>query len=947
MTSFKRWLGAGAIVLVALALVACPAMVPKATGSIPAMSFAHDDMTARTVALGSFFADDDNATYSAESSKPAVATVSVKDATLTVTPKDAGTTTVTVTATSSTGRDSATQTFAVTIASPPTPPPPPANNAPEMRTILNVSLDVGASTPVDLADYASDADGDTLVYGAQSLNPAVATVTPSGLAIPGSVITIMGVSGGEAQIAVGVTDGKSAPVTRTFLAVVTAPAPDNRDPVLLTSNLIPHVVYSDFRIGATMDYNLSMHFQDPDADVLTYGAESADPMVASISGLDANTGMFTLTAVGKGNTSVTVMAMDPDGASAQQTFNVGVGSKAPMATTASTDVDLMLKAGMDVSRTFDLNDYFEDDLGETLTYALVSNTGEMYATAVLDVSMLTITAVAAGDATVTVSAADSDNDPVELAFMVMVHAEPDAPNNAPTLTDMAAPMVDLVLEDSPSSTLDVSMYFMDADGDTLTYTAMSSDTGVATESVSGSMVTITAAADGSATVTVTASDGNGGSVDLAIMVTVTAPDNMAPRLKSGMMLRDYLIEIVDSDTDTNNDTSAADTADNRPLDLSMYFEDPDGVLLFYEVTKTETPDDSDNTPVIDLHSVAADPDATPAAPASGAAPDGTDDDATMVIIEPRNPGTATVMVTVYDIGKKSYTDTFMVKVVAANTNAAPVATGDAIPNQLGAATETDNKRLKIGEPRKVVDDALVTAHFTDTTVSTPGSGDFLTFSVKYYAADVTATDGVIPAGTDELDAAKVGVTASLSRTTWDGDPNSKITLTLTGVRGTDNSSDTEADRGHVVALVATDTYDVSRAKLFRVMVNNPPKAEGAQASDPKTLGGETMYMDIGFNTDDTADAIHIPLVADDAGYFHDPDADDTLDCRINSSSGADYAAFSLQNLAGDTADPRGLRIDPKKQGKASVTIACVDTFDVSSPADTLNIEVTHQNISRQ
>lgn len=33
MTSFKRWLDAGAIVLVAL--VACPAMVPKATGSIP------------------------------------------------------------------------------------------------------------------------------------------------------------------------------------------------------------------------------------------------------------------------------------------------------------------------------------------------------------------------------------------------------------------------------------------------------------------------------------------------------------------------------------------------------------------------------------------------------------------------------------------------------------------------------------------------------------------------------------------------------------------------------------------------------------------------------------------------------------------------------------------------------------------------------------------------
>ena len=236
MTSFKRWLGAGAIVLVALALVACPSLVPKATGSIPAMSFAHGDTDARTVSdLGKYFAEDDNATYSAASDNEAVATASVDDTTLTVTPKGPGTATVTVTATASNGRDTAAQTFTVTVAS------PPANNAPEMRTINNVSLDVGASRPVDLSDYASDADGDTLVYGAQSLNPAVATVTPSGLAIPGSVITIMGVSGGEATIQACVTDGMSAPVARTLVVMVTAPASDNRAPVLLTSNLIPHV----------------------------------------------------------------------------------------------------------------------------------------------------------------------------------------------------------------------------------------------------------------------------------------------------------------------------------------------------------------------------------------------------------------------------------------------------------------------------------------------------------------------------------------------------------------------------------------------------------------------------------------------------------------------------------------------------------------------------------
>jgi hypothetical protein len=961
MTSFKRWLGAGAIVLVALALVACPALVPKATGSIPAMSFAHDDTDARTVALGSYFADSDDATFKAESSMPAVAAVSVTDATLTVTPGDAGTATVTVTATSSTGRDSDTQTFTVTVASPPDPPPPPVNNAPEMRTINNLSLDVGESMPVNLADYASDADGDTLLYGAQSLNPTVATVTPSSpdamTPIAGSVITIEGVAGGEATIAVGVTDGKSALVTRTFVVVVTAPAPDNRAPVLLTSNLIPHITAADdFRIDDMMTYTLSEHFQDPDADTpITYDASSSDALIASVDEPDAN-GMFTLTAVGKGTARITVKATDPDGASAQQTFEVVVGSKPPKPTSASTDVDLKLVDGMVVSRTFDLDDYFEDDLGEALAYDIVDEktTGAMYATAALpmDSSMLTIIAVAAGDATVTVSAKDSDNDPVELAFSVMVHAaDVVVPgNNAPTLT---ASIDDMSLMAGETDDVDLSMHFEDADtDDMLTYTAMSSVPAIATAEVSGSTVTITAKVAGTTTVTVTATDESDASESDSFEVTVTEAPNMAPRPKAGMVLADYKVQIADgTDDDATNDTDAADTVDNRSFDLSTYFEDPDGILLFFKV---ETEDDE----VIDLHSVPPDTVASPAVPASGSPPDGTDDDATMVIIEPLSAGTATVTVTVLDIDGDSYVHSFMVTVFAEGANTAPTLAGSppAIADQ-AAAANTDNSRLKIGETRTIIDGANFNAHFTDPNFNIGNeAGDYLTFSVKYYPAGTaaTVTAGVIPAGTAELDADKVGVTASLSATTWGGDPNAKLTLTITGTKGTDNTSATDTDHGHDVAIVATDTFGASVARLFRVEVNNAPEAEGAQASDPKTLGGESMYMDMGFNTDTTADAMHITLVEDvdagvegSGGYFHDPDVDDVLTCRINSSTGADYAAFTLQNQAGDTAEPRGLRIDPKKQGSASVTVACVDPFGVPSPADTLSVVVTHQSISRQ
>ena len=75
-----------------------------------------------------------------------------------------------------------------------------------------------------------------------------------------------------------------------------------------------------------------------------------------------------------------------------------------------------------------------------------------------------------------------------------------------------------------SVTVDVAANFSDADGDTLTYTAVSDMTSYATVSVSGSMVTITGVAAGMATVTVTATDAAGAYAMQTIMVTVEAAD---------------------------------------------------------------------------------------------------------------------------------------------------------------------------------------------------------------------------------------------------------------------------------------------------------------------------------------------------------------------------------------------------------------------------------------
>lgn len=995
MTSFKRWLGAGAIVLVALALVACPAMVPKATGSIPAMSFAHDDMTARTVALGSFFADDDNATYKAESSKPAVATVSVKDATLTVTPKGAGTTTVTVTATSSTGRDSATQTFAVTVASPPTPPPPPANNAPEMRTIVNVSLDVGASTPVDLADYASDADGDTLVYGAQSLNPAVATVTPSGLAIPGSVITITGVSGGEAQIAVGVTDGKSAPVTRTFLAVVTAPEPDNRAPVLLTSNLIPHVVYSDFRIGATMDYDLSMHFQDPDADTLMYGAKSANPMVASITG-DANTGMFTLTAVGKGDTTVTVMATDPDGASAQQTFKVGVGSKAPTLVNVSNVVALVLQDGMTM-QTLDLMAYFNDPEGDDLTFA-IADAGDTSIATVTEpdaMDMITITAVAMGKTMIEVTAADSDNDPVSLMLDVRVS---DRPNRAPVV-EMVIDDQDLMLDVSPMKTIDVMGNFSDPDGDTLMYT-VASDMPNVVATADGSMITIEANAIGDAEVTVTASDGMY-SVDAVFTVSVSAP--AAPTWKKEIpdvtlehddvtqtfMLEEYFdgateyhamsddLTVVTADVDDAQTTLTLTRAGagSTIVEVTPSNSGGDGptqtITVTVEAARQAPTEKADmmlkdirlevagtTTKAYNLDDYFEDPDGSAAltystmtgTPATVAvyetaetAP--TDLDAipdtvagAMVTLAARVAGTATITVTVTDSDGLVTTRTFDVLVVA-NNNAPAGGSGGSPPD---LPNYTAANRLKMGdEPKKAIDDAAINVHFADADLTTVPNGDLLTFTARY-----VATGGGL-AGADLADD-DIVATATIMPDTWDGDlgGTDKFTVTVTPEK---------AGGPHDILIVATDIAGEQFARVISVQVNHAPMAKGAVASgssdEPGTLtklsdSYDDLGMSSGFQTVTGITNPHqVVLVADDSGYFSDEDnATADLSCRFNTTGDAIFATGFPQWATATTRRQLNLATNATTafaaQGTASIEVWCVDPSGERSDSDTLTITVS-------
>ena len=130
--------------------------------------------------------------------------------------------------------------------------------------------------------------------------------------------------------------------------------------------------------------------------------------------------------------------------------------------------------------------------------------------------------------------------------------DPTVANMAPTAAGMIAPVT--VME-TMESAMDVSMYFSDAEGDTLTYMAASSDDMVATASVYGSMVTITGVAEGMATITVTATDedGSGMSAMQKIMVTVsdTPPATTAPMGAAHSVIRNSITVQWDPDSAQN------------------------------------------------------------------------------------------------------------------------------------------------------------------------------------------------------------------------------------------------------------------------------------------------------------------------------------------------------------------------------------------------------------
>ncbi|MGC5775793.1 S-layer homology domain-containing protein [Paenibacillus pabuli] len=338
------------------------------------------------------------------------------------------------------------------------------------------------------------------------------------------------------------SSGSSGPSTSTPTpdskpeppVIIVPPSPDNRPPIVQSS--IPDK--SVFLGEGAQEIDLSTVFADADGDELSYDISELDQSIASV---EIQGSKLKIRPIALGNTRVTVNVEDGKGGSAATSFLYVVNpflipppippivippiivpqppiNHAPEVIKPVETVEVELGA---VNDPIDLKTIFADPDQEELTFVAASSDDQV-AAANITGSMMTLNVYSQGSAEITLTAKDSSGAEVESKFNVVVKAAAIA-NHKPTVSEPISQMK--VALGKVSDTVSLVGVFEDSDGDTLTYTAESSDSNVVEVSVQGETLALEFKNGiGLATVTVKATDPDDEVAETTFTVNVEDPD---------------------------------------------------------------------------------------------------------------------------------------------------------------------------------------------------------------------------------------------------------------------------------------------------------------------------------------------------------------------------------------------------------------------------------------
>ena len=221
------------------------------------------------------------------------------------------------------------------------------NLAPEIaRQIEAQQLFTGDSLSLVLSEHFSDPNGDTLTYMVSAGDAVEAEIRAD-------TLLLIGNAEDTTDVVVTATDPAGLSAEQSFRVRVEE---ENLAPEI-ARQIEPQQLFT----GDSLSLVLSEHFSDPNGDTLTYMVSAGDAVEAEIR-------VDTLLLIGKAEDTadVMVMATDPAGLSAEQSFRVRVEEENLAPEIARQIEPQQLFTGDSLSLV--LSEHFSDPNGDTLTY---------------------------------------------------------------------------------------------------------------------------------------------------------------------------------------------------------------------------------------------------------------------------------------------------------------------------------------------------------------------------------------------------------------------------------------------------------------------------------------------------------------------------------------------------------------------------------------------------